>query len=823
MFDSSTLQNGFRVRYLGCTSFGHGKRQVGISILQRPLLELYSAARRRGEDQRSAHPLALTQNLDVSDYGLVVADSEVDRRSGETVPVVTKVITPLSNIVLWASVRFNSRIIKRKTFGAAFVPIACSEAVVDPKSYVQLNSKQRFLVSLTHPSIFACLLRSVATPKLLECHAFVCATAEDAITLCSHLGTAKDDGLPISTSVPRVMPIVNRNEDNTVPWTEEESPSDITIPSELAPLPPRPSYSLVHNINDRIENTNKECENNKRENVMKKSSHFNQNGQYRIQDSRKTVLPNTRRMTKRYNENGIKRGPSFKSLSPRKNVITLKVSSPKFSNRSSKMSNTSRTNSEIGSSLARIEERWEPFWNPYRNDYRASGFCKTPSTSGASAFSEHRIRIKKKDMATMTDDYLWTDASSWLPSDGPESWISSPTNTSDSACVKSPSPRRVLEEMTQTRTMTFSSESEESSIDEPWHKKLSDKESNSGIKLTYFGYECYRPNTSEKPNVISNNSEINRRSKETHKIHKVIPSNDVVHNNRISIDVTYPSQRLSTPDSSIYLVPNPKTTCHIPHGIRSYNKSGSVKNWSNLSQVSDSSYKRAATLPAPKNPKQNATKMIRWSSEERVRGKHNFLATIKRISQSSFRKAKQKTGKLIESFRNRVKDGKKSKKKNGIDYSEDSAYDTSEICLSPHGQPHGHPHTDVNMKKHGMSWSFQDLRLSNSSPKDKTQHRPSSPTGSALGGSTARQLVMKKKRRRRRRKSGVMRGHSSSDSGVEEYHSDYSETMNNNKSEMEMKHFADQVTRIRVKHGINKDGFHRWSQTDIREELGYIP
>lgn len=817
MYDSSTFQDGFRVRYLGCTSFSHGKRQVGISILQRPLLELYSAARRRGEDQRSAHPLALTQNLDVSDYGLVVADSEVDRRSGDTVPVVTKVITPLSNIILWASVRFNSRIIKRKTFGAAFVPIACSEAVVDPKSYVQLASKQRFLVSLTHPSIFACLLRSVATPKLLECHAFVCATAEDAITLCSHLGTAKDDGLPISTSAPRVIPITNRNEDSAVPWTEEESPSDITIPSEVAPLPPRPTYLTAHN-NDR--NGNKEYQKNNRENGTRKSR-YSQNGQYHFQhqDSRKPMPSNNRQMNKNYHENGIKRGPSFKSLSSRKNVISLKVSSPKFANRSSRMSNNSRTNSEMGSSLARIDERWEPFWNPYRSDYRASGFSKTPSTSGASAFSEHRTRKKTKDMATMTDDYLWTDSSSWLPSDGPESWISSPTITSDSAFVKSPSPRRILEEMTQTRTMVFSSESEESSLEEPWQRKLPEKENNSGVKLTYFGYECYRPPTSADSDVMSHDSRIKRRTKESHKVHKAISSRESVNNNTVSIDVTYPSQRLSTPDSSIYLVPNPKTTCHIPHGIRTYNKSGSVKNWSNLSQVSDSSYKRASTLPAPKNSKVNGTKMIRWSSEERIRGKHNFLTTIKRISQNSFRKAKRKTGKLIESFRNRVRDGKKSKK-NGVENSEDSAYETSEICLSPHG----HPQSNAELKKRNMSWSFQDLRLASSPTKDKTQqYRPPSPAGSALGGSTARQLVMKKKRRRKRRKSGMMRGHSSSDSGVEEYHSDYSETMNNNKSEMEMKQFANQVTRIRVKHGMNKEGFHRWSQTDLREELGYIP
>lgn len=31
------------------------------------------------------------------------------------------------------------------------------------------------------------------------------------------------------------------------------------------------------------------------------------------------------------------------------------------------------------------------------------------------------------------------------------------------------------------------------------------------------------------------------------------------------------------------------------------------------------------------------------------------------------------------------------------------------------------------------------------------------------------------------------------------------------------------VTTIRVEHGLTKDGFKRWSNTNLHSELGYIP
>ncbi|XP_022256971.1 uncharacterized protein LOC111089202 [Limulus polyphemus] len=185
------VDDGFRVRYLGSVFFPTRRKKVNMRTLQKPLLDLYTKSRRRGEDQRSVHPLALTQHLLLSDYGLVVAENEEDQETGNREAVVTKVITPISGIIIWASVRFHTKILKRRMFGAAFVPLACSDAVMDKKSYVQLARKHRFLVSLTHPSLFVCFLRGVGSLKSVECHAFVCASTEDAMTICSLLDNIK--------------------------------------------------------------------------------------------------------------------------------------------------------------------------------------------------------------------------------------------------------------------------------------------------------------------------------------------------------------------------------------------------------------------------------------------------------------------------------------------------------------------------------------------------------------------------------------------------------------------------------------------------------
>ena len=193
-FSSVLNHDNFRVKYLGVSkcNINCTKLKNGISSIQKSLLQVYSNARRKSIIQRNGYPLALNQVIDICSYGVVVAEADptiirINQEAAET--VVSKVITPLSNILLWAAVRFNTRPLGRhRGFGAAFVPISCSDAVLNRKSFVPLSSKQKFLVGLTHPPLFVCVLQKVSSPKILECHMFVCGTAEDAINICSLLG-----------------------------------------------------------------------------------------------------------------------------------------------------------------------------------------------------------------------------------------------------------------------------------------------------------------------------------------------------------------------------------------------------------------------------------------------------------------------------------------------------------------------------------------------------------------------------------------------------------------------------------------------------------
>lgn len=107
---------------------------------------------------------------------------------------------------------------------------------------------------------------------------------------------------------------------------------------------------------------------------------------------------------------------------------------------------------------------------------------------------------------------------------------------------------------------------------------------------------------------------------------------------KVTINVPYrPSSRTSSTSSRT-----------VPHGVRSFHKSGHVRNWSSLSQTSASSSSstyRGTTLPPP--PRSSAAKVIRWSSEDRLprRQSGGFFWSLKRIGMQSLTKAKHKTGK----------------------------------------------------------------------------------------------------------------------------------------------------------------------------------
>ncbi|GFU69240.1 uncharacterized protein TNCV_3285171 [Trichonephila clavipes] len=187
-----------------------------------------------------------------------------------------------------------------------------------------------------------------------------------------------------------------------------------------------------------------------------------------------------------------------------------------------------------------------------------------------------------------------------------------------------------------------------------------------------------------------------------------------------------------------------------------------------------------------KGQQHHPQKVIRWSSEDRLprRQSGGFFLSLKRLSIQSLTKAKHKTGKFISSMKTRLMGAKRS----SADGSEDSAYDTSEVCLSPSGrQGSGSPSRQPaqrNAARRQQSWSFHDLR---SAAVEKPVVRRS------------HNLHHRRKHRRRSRKAG--QSSSSSDSGVEAaYHSDNS----GRKSVSDPGRLANSngVTRVQVQHAL---------------------
>lgn len=746
----SNLSEGFQVKYLGSLAFTRKKQAVGISSLQRPLLELYTAARRRGENHRSAHPLALTQQLDIYDYGIVVAGTE--QMAGDLIPVVTKVITPISNVTLWAAVRFHARIVKKKVFGAAFVPIACSEGAVDQKSYVQLSAKQRFLVSLTHPSVFACIFRRVSSPTTFECHAFVCATAEEAITVSSLMTTIRqqcDQPNPVRRYLsPRMHHDAIRDLTGSSISATEYTPSDLTICKE-----------------DRLNHRFPSPLSNKREQQTRDRLESEEESPSDVSFQKPSPLGERQRLIRAHSPLLLSKNAKRRARHYTHSAATAIIDGGPRGSRPL----------EAPSESERTETSWEPWHSRLPNEYRSR--CFPGGSSTASYTSREDRNTDRRDMATMTDP-SWGVYSS-------------------------------REKMELAQTIDLSSETG-SSQSGTWHPPTA-----SAVKYTYFGYETFRPPTSGDSDRVSSDSTSRavqvradvhqaamERRQQKHKVRKVRSGTQgaVITGNgtgKVTISVPYrPGSRASSSTLT--------NTSHVPHGVRSFHRNGHVKNWSTLSQTSDISYQGSATLPISKTPRHN--KMIRWSSDDQLPHRHSFLWSLKRLSLHSLTKAKHKTGKFISSVRTKLMKSKKSS-----EGSEDSAYDTSEVCLSPSGRQ-SHPNPAAKARRQ-QSWSFHDLRTATVEKNRRNRARSGSPCGSTAGSTSVRQLVHRRKHRRRRRQNGS----SSSDSGVEAYHSDCSAQRSGSDPG------RSRVTRVQVQHGMSNESFQRWSHTNIQDELGYIP
>ncbi|XP_055945430.1 uncharacterized protein LOC129976080 [Argiope bruennichi] len=794
----SDLTAGFQVKYLGSICFTRKKRKPlkGIVSLQRPLLDLYTEARRRGENHRSIHPLALTQHLEICDYGLVVAEGT---NRGET--VITKVITPLSNVILWAAVRFHARIIKKRVFGAAFVPLACSDGVLDHKSYICLASKQRFLVSLTHPSVFACIYRSVSSPTTFECHAFVCATAEDALAVA---------GLATLASQQNDLPSVRRSlyldhQPRRRIAASVDSGTDYYTPSDVTPAPREEEdrgYGPPFRENVIIR-TDTEEESNSYASVIKAASPnmgrrrfgMGARSQYRTQPRKRFM--NHREARALIGRCGVPGRPLPEDEELWRASLPPHVRNP---------------------DLLEEQQRLTPAYDQSEPD-QAPSELTTPDT-------------RYRNISTMTESRP-VEPNNNKETDVKEAYLVHPTE--------------VLAETIDLSSESALSAHSSASSTAGWRPLLpADAPTDDPplIKYTYFGYETYaRPTDANrkvsgasangssefggqcvvKPPLVEIHDNSGRTSITKRMVEQRRPKNRKTHQKsgdshkegvikgngtgKVTINVSYNNLRPESRNSSA-------SSRTVPHGVRSFHKNGHVRNWSSLSQTSassSSSYRGMTTLPttshrsSQKGQQHHPQKVIRWSSEDRLprRQSGGFFLSLKRLSIQSLTKAKHKTGKFISSMKTRLMGTKRS----SADGSEDSAYDTSEVCLSPSGRqgsssPSRQP-AQRNAARRQQSWSFHDLRSAAvEKPVVRRNHN----------------VHHRRKHRRRSRKAG--QSSSSSDSGVEAaYHSDNS----GRKSDPGRLTNGSGVTRVQVQHGMGTGTFQRWSNTNIQDELGYIP
>ncbi|EDS43224.1 conserved hypothetical protein [Culex quinquefasciatus] len=95
-------------------------------------------------------------------------------------------VTPFPNIAVWSAVKF---VVSSSEGGAAFLPLITDPENIDKRALFRPLSAadKRRLSSGLHSPLFAVVMRSSNTPRLLECHGFVCQTPEDAIVIAATL------------------------------------------------------------------------------------------------------------------------------------------------------------------------------------------------------------------------------------------------------------------------------------------------------------------------------------------------------------------------------------------------------------------------------------------------------------------------------------------------------------------------------------------------------------------------------------------------------------------------------------------------------------
>jgi hypothetical protein len=171
-----------KVDYLGALPISN--RSTNLSALQRPLKDLYF----RYKEQRNVGQSNLPGTMEINDTGLRVQYIREMHKG------VQELFNPFATIAVWAAVKFVHKRDVVPMDGSvrhrfAFLPLISDPDSQDKhKLFHDLDFHEVELAAdAPHPPIFACVMRRTGAPKQLECHGFVCASAEDAIIVAANL------------------------------------------------------------------------------------------------------------------------------------------------------------------------------------------------------------------------------------------------------------------------------------------------------------------------------------------------------------------------------------------------------------------------------------------------------------------------------------------------------------------------------------------------------------------------------------------------------------------------------------------------------------
>merc|ERR1719400_2914835 len=170
-----------RIEYLGAVPLGN--KATNLQALQMPLKELYF----KNKALQSLGHSNLPGTLEISDTGMKI------QYLRELHKGVQEIFNSFPTIAVWAAVKFVHKSVilpsgeRRQKF--SFLPlISDPESTERTRAFYDLDYEELNLaMDSPHPPVFACVMRRSGSPKQLECHGFICSSAEDAIIIAANL------------------------------------------------------------------------------------------------------------------------------------------------------------------------------------------------------------------------------------------------------------------------------------------------------------------------------------------------------------------------------------------------------------------------------------------------------------------------------------------------------------------------------------------------------------------------------------------------------------------------------------------------------------